>query len=48
MDPRYNVDFRFRLDISQLPSPSQMGAVGQADGNINATRNQRLSIESGK
>ncbi|MES2634448.1 MAG: DUF4390 domain-containing protein [Pseudomonadota bacterium] len=47
-DARYNVDFRFRLDISQLPRPFQIGAVGQADWNINATRNQRLSIESGK
>ncbi len=47
-DVRYNVDFRFRLDISQLPRPFQIGAVGQADWNLNATRNQRLSIEGGK
>lgn len=47
-DVRYNVDFRFRLDISQLPRPFQIGAVGQADWNLNATRNQRLSIESAR
>ena len=26
-DARYNVDFRFRLDVSQLPRPFQIGAV---------------------
>jgi hypothetical protein len=41
-DSRHNVDFRFRLDISQLPRPFQIGAVGQAEWNISAARNQRL------
>lgn len=47
VDPesRHNVDFRFRLDISQLARPFQIGAVGQADWNISAARNQRLAIE---
>jgi len=40
---RYNVDFRFRLDVSQLPRPFQIGAVGQADWNISAYRNQRVN-----
>jgi hypothetical protein len=39
---RYNVDFRFRLDVSQLPRPFQIGAVGQADWNISVFRNQRV------
>lgn len=43
---RYNVDFRFRLDVSQLPRPFQIGAVGQAEWNIAAARNQRLALES--
>jgi hypothetical protein len=47
-DQRYNVDFRFRLDVSQLPRPFQIGAVGHADWNITALRNQRLDIESAK
>jgi hypothetical protein len=48
-DARYNVEFRFRLDVSQLPRPFQIGAVGQADWNISATRNQRLgAAESAK
>ena len=45
-DSRYSVDFRFRLDVSQLPRPFQIGAVGHADWNITASRNQRLGFES--
>jgi hypothetical protein len=45
-DARYNVDFRFRLDVSQLPRPFQIGVVGQGDWNITAARNQRLAVES--
>lgn len=45
-DVRYNVDFRFRLDVSQLPRPFQIGAVGHSDWNIAAMRNQRLTVES--
>ena len=47
-DAKYSVDFRFRLDISQLPRPFQIGAVGQADWNIAAVRNQRLALEIGR
>jgi hypothetical protein len=46
LEGRYNVDFRFRLDVSQLPRPFQIGAVGQADWNISAARNQRLIFEA--
>lgn len=45
-DERYNVDFRFRLDVSQLARPFQIGAVGQADWNISVFRNQRVSMDS--
>ncbi|AMO23427.1 DUF4390 domain-containing protein [Ramlibacter tataouinensis] len=45
-DARYNVDFRFRLDVSQLPRPFQIGAVGQSDWTIVASRNQRLALET--
>jgi hypothetical protein len=45
-DARHNVDFRFRLDVSQLPRPFQIGAVGQPDWRIAAVRNQRLVVES--
>lgn len=44
IDPEstHTVDFRFRLDVSQLPRPFQIGAVGQADWVILATRTVRL------
>lgn len=50
IDPeaRHNVEFRFRLDVSQLPRPFQIGAMGQADWHLTAARNQRLAIESAK
>ena len=47
-DVRHNVDFRFRLDVSQLPRPFQIGAVGHADWNISVMRNQRLALESAR
>lgn len=47
-DARHNVDFRFRLDVSQLPRPFQIGAAGQADWNLSVSRNQRLAAEAGR
>lgn len=44
-DASHNIDFRFRLDVSQLPRPFQIGAVGQAEWIILAVRNQRLVFE---
>lgn len=41
----HTVDFRFRLDVSQLPRPFQIGAVGQSDWIILAVRTQRLTFE---
>ncbi len=48
IDPesRYSVEYRFRLDVSQLPRPFQIGAVGQADWSISASRSQRLVLEA--
>lgn len=47
LDPEstHTVDFRFRLDVSELPRPFQIGAVGQADWFILATRTLRLPPE---
>ena len=45
-EERHNIAFRFRLDLSQLPRPFQIGAVGQADWSISAVRNLRLAIEA--
>ncbi len=44
-DVRYNVEFQFRLDVSQLPRPFQIGALGQADWSMAVTRNQKLPVE---
>ncbi len=41
-DARQNVTLRFRLDVSQLPRPFQIGLVGQDDWTIVATRTLRL------
>lgn len=50
MDPeaRHSLEFRFRLDVSQLPRPFQIGAVGQPDWNIAVGRTQRLVWDSAK
>ena len=45
-DTDHNLDFRFRLDVSQLPRPFQIGAVGQSEWNISVARNLRLTPES--
>jgi len=44
-DARHNVDFRFRLDVSQLPRPFQIGAVGSPDWNVSVTRSSNLNVE---
>jgi hypothetical protein len=36
------VTLRFRLDVSQLPRPLQIGLVGQDEWNISVTRTVRL------
>ena len=45
-DARYTVNFRFRLDVSQLPRPFQIGAVGQSEWSISVQRNVRLAFEN--
>jgi hypothetical protein len=48
VDPHstHNVEFRFHLDVSQLPRPFQIGAVGQSEWNIGAVRTQRLQLDA--
>lgn len=40
-DSRHNIDFRFRLDTSQLPRPMQIGITGNAEWSIAVQRNVR-------
>jgi hypothetical protein len=48
IDPeqRYLVDFHFRLDVSQLPRPLQIGTLGQTEWDISASSRRPLVMES--
>ncbi|NBW49284.1 MAG: DUF4390 domain-containing protein [Betaproteobacteria bacterium] len=50
LDPasRYRLDFRFMLDVSQLPRPFQIGVLGQSDWDISIVKSVSLSPESVK
>jgi len=41
-DSRYYVEFSFRLDTTQLPSPMQIGLGGQADWALSVERTLRI------
>lgn len=47
-DARHNIEFRFRLDMTQLPRPFQIGVVGQSEWNLSTSRNVRLNPEPGR
>lgn len=42
---RHNVEFRFRLDLSQLPRPFQIGVAGQRDWTIAVEESRQLLAE---
>ncbi len=44
-DAAHRLEFRFRLDLSQLPRPFQIGVAGQRDWAIAAEEEQRLQLE---
>jgi hypothetical protein len=48
LEQRHLVEFRFRLDLSQLPRPFQIGTLGQTDWNISVSSSQDLTMESAK
>lgn len=43
---KYRVDFRFRLDSSQLPRPLQIGTLGQSDWTLAVLATERFTLES--
>lgn len=45
---KYRVEFRFRLDLGQLPRPFQIGAIGQSEWDIQANGRVPLRAEVGK
>ena len=44
-ESRHNVDFRFRLDTTQLPRPMQIGITGNTDWSIAVQRNLRPELK---
>ena len=44
-DVKHHLQFRFWLDLSQLPRPFQIGATGEKGWSIAAEYNRRLEIE---
>jgi hypothetical protein len=47
-DGKTHAEFTFRLDISQLPRPFQIGAMGQSDWNLSGSRHIRLVPDNAK
>ena len=47
-DATHKVEFRFELDLAQLPRPFQIGVFGQADWSISATASQQIGPEGSK
>jgi hypothetical protein len=41
---KYKVNFSFKLDLSQLPRPFQIGALGQSDWDLAATASTTLTL----
>ena len=44
-DASHKLDFTFRLDLTQLPRPFQIGVAGQREWNISAQVKERLKLE---
>ncbi|MDF1485915.1 DUF4390 domain-containing protein [Ramlibacter sp. H39-3-26] len=45
---RQSVEFRFRLDVTQLPRPLQIGALARSDWSLALSRTLRLGAEVGQ
>ena len=45
---KYRVDFQFKLDLTQFPKPLQIGALGENEWNLSASKSQRLNYEPAK
>ena len=45
---KYRVEFRFRLDLGQLPRPFQIGTIGQSEWDIQAVGRVPLRSEAAK
>lgn len=47
-DGRHNLNYRFRLDVAQLPRPFQIAAGSQTDWALSLSRNQRIQMDAGR
>ena len=47
-DAMHTLDLSFKLDVSQMPRPFQIGLIGQSDWNISTTKSIRFSSEAAK
>jgi hypothetical protein len=47
-DAKQNINLSFKLDLSQLPRPLQIGAAGQSEWNVNLNKSMRLVLEPGR
>ena len=45
-DAKHNVELRYRLDLTQLPRPLQIGIAGQSDWNLSGGRTLRLQADN--
>jgi hypothetical protein len=45
-EAKQTLAIRFKLDLSQLPRPLQIGAMTQTEWNINYAKSQRLTLEA--
>ena len=42
----HRIEFRFRLDVAQLPRPLQIGTLGESDWVLNASASRRVKPEN--
>ncbi len=47
-DAPHTVELRFKLDVSQLPRPFQIGLIGHSDWSIATTKSMHLTTEGAK
>ncbi|MCX7263885.1 MAG: DUF4390 domain-containing protein, partial [Burkholderiales bacterium] len=47
-DAKHTLNFKFKLDVSQLPRPFQIAAGSQAEWSLSTQRSLRLTGEPGR
>jgi Domain of unknown function (DUF4390) len=45
VDGKHRVEFSFRLDLTQLPRPLQLGILGESDWNLGVSRSLKLTAD---